>query len=99
MKTIAILLLGFLPACASPEARPVERPAERAGQGQSLRMIPLQFAAAADVIGELQRLWPETRAVADGRTNSVLLICASEAELQQLSEVVAQLDVKVNGTR
>ena len=100
MKTIALLLLGCLSACTSPETRevPVE-PSTRAGEGQPFRMIPLQFAAAHEVVGELQRLWPETRVVADARTNSVLLACTTEAELQQLSELVAQLDVQVKGTQ
>lgn len=97
MKTTALLLLGCLSACSSPETRPAD-PAARAGEGQ-FRMIPLQFAAADEVAGEIQRLWPETRVVCDARTNSVLLICATEAELNQVSELVAQLDVHVKGSQ
>jgi type II/III secretion system protein len=97
MKTTALLLLGCLSACTSPETRAVE-PVTRAGEGQ-FRMIPLQFAAAQEVVGELQRLWPETRVACDARTNSVLLTCATEAELKQLTELVAQLDVQVKGSQ
>ena len=98
MKTLSLLLLGLVATtgCSSTRA---SAPAERSSEDQAFCLIPLQFAAAAEVAHELGQLRPGARAVADGRTNSVLLSATSEAELDKLRECVAQLDVQVKGVK
>ena len=83
MKTLSLLLLGLFGATACMSAR-TSAPAERSSENHPFRVIPLQFAAADEVARELGQLRPDARVVADGRTNSVLVSCASEAELDKL---------------
>jgi phage-related baseplate assembly protein len=40
---------------------------------------------------------PDARVVADLRTNAVILACASDADLAQLSAAVERLDVPAGG--
>jgi len=98
MKTLSLLLLGLIGATACSSTR-TSAPAERSSENQAFCLIPLQFAAADEVAHELGQLRPGARAVADARTNSVLLSATSEAELDKLRECVAQLDVQVKGAK
>lgn len=94
-----MLLLGLagMGACKSPG--PQERPVERAGENHFLSVIPLQYAVAAEVANALSKLRPETRAVADERTNSVIVACATEADLRQLSDCIAKLDIPARSAK
>jgi len=102
MKTLSLLLVSLtgltcltgltgLTACAS--SRTDAPPA--AAEDRAIDMIPLQFAAADEVAHTVGQLWPDARALADARTNSVLVSCASEAELGKVRECIAKLDVQV----
>lgn len=99
MKTLPLLLLWLacLGACASSEPRAPAAGTSR--ENQPMRVIPLQYAAAAEVSSALRQLWPDARVVADERTNSVVVCCATEAGLRQLSECIAQLDVQVQAPK
>ena len=97
MKTLLPLVLGLsaMAACSSPGLQ--EPPAERAEGTQSFGVIPLQYAAAAEVANALSKLTSAVRVVADERTNSVVVVCATEADLRRLSDCIAKLDVPVQG--
>jgi hypothetical protein len=94
MKTLLLLLLGVggLGACASPGAK--DRSVESSAP-QPLSVIPLEHAVAAQVADALSRVRPDVRVVADQRTNSVIVACASEAELAQIRDCIAKLDTRV----
>jgi len=74
-----------------PGARRVEPPAAE----RFLTVIPLRYAVASDVANALNKLRPNTRLVADERTNSLVLAYASQADLKELSDCIAKLDVQV----
>jgi len=99
MKTLPILLLALVGAGACKSAEPRERHHERAGETQALSVIPLQYAVAAEVANALTKLRPDTRVVADERTNSVIVACASEADMRLLSDCIAKLDIPATGAK
>lgn len=92
MKILALLLvLAGAAGCAS--SGPAAAPVQRGAAGRTHKVVPLQFAAAAEIAGVLGKAWPGARVLADGRTNSVILVAENEADLQQLSACIAELDV------
>ena len=93
MKTLALLLSSLLgtSACLSTTSAP----APHGEENQAFDLIPLQFAPADELAHTLGQLWPNARVLADARTNSLLVRCANEAELVQVRECVARLDVEV----
>lgn len=93
MKTLSLLVLSWFGASACGATGTKDPGAEPASPVMSV--VPLQFAAADEVASELRQLRPDARIVADGRTNSVLLMCATEADLRQLTDCLAKLDVRV----
>jgi len=98
MKTLSSLLLAVagLVACTSAgsHGHTIEQSDARA-----MSVIPLQYAFAAQVAEALNGLQPQTRVVADQRTNSVIVACASDADLSQVRECISQLDVPAKGTK
>lgn len=98
MKTIPILLvLAAVGACVSTE--PEERSAEREEANHPFGVIPLKYALAADVANAVNQLRPTARAIADGRTNSVIVTASSEAEMLQITDCIAKLDIPVSGAK
>lgn len=98
MKPLSLLLVSLtgltgLTACAS--SKTAAPPAVQSAEERAFSVIPLQFAAADEVAHTIGSLWPDARALADGRTNSVVVSCASEAELGKVRECIAKLDVQV----
>ena len=99
MKTLVPLFLGLaaMSACSSPGVQ--EHPAERAEGTQSFSVIPLQYAVATEVANALSKLQSSARFAADERTNSVVVVCATEGDLRQLSDCIAKLDVPAKGMK
>ena len=96
MKKLLPLALLVLASCSSScSSSSARESAAKDDEPVAMSVIPLQFAAAADVARALDRVTPSTRVIADGRTNSVLVTCASAAEMEQVEAVVAKLDVRV----
>jgi hypothetical protein len=90
--TVLALACGLLPAevrAQQPAAAKESRPAP------DLKIIPLRNAEAQQVIKQLSELFPElynrSRLVADGNTNSVLVVATPE-DYTQIERFVVKLD-------
>jgi hypothetical protein len=93
MKILPLLLCAVLAgaACSAPGShrRPVPE------RTNTLKVLPLKYAGAADVAARLKGMLRDVRIVADERTNSLIVSFEDEAALAQLESCVAQLDVQV----
>jgi len=99
MKTIALILMGWLGTAACTSAGMHEHSVEHSEETRQVAVIPLKYAVAAEVAGELNGLRPDTRVIADQRTNSVIVSCATEAGMRQLGDCIARLDAPVMATQ
>ncbi len=93
MKTLPLLLLGLcvLGGCttgATKQAVTHEEPT-------FLTVIPLKHASAIEVANALNKVKSRVRLVADQRTNSLILSYASQTDLKEISDCIAQLDIEV----
>lgn len=93
MKTLPLLLLGLgaLGGCttgATKHAPSHEVPT-------FLSVIPLKFASAVEVANALNKVKSSVRLVADQRTNSLILSYASQTDLKEIADCIAQLDIEV----
>ena len=97
MKTLGMLLLGLgaLGSCTTDGPKTVPSHEE----AHSLKVIPLQHAAAIEVANALNNLQRGTRLVADQRTNSLIVSYTSQTNLRELEETIAKLDVEVKPAR
>ena len=93
LVSMLVLLGSGAVGCAA--ARTPMHPEERADASMHITVIPLHYAVAGELADALTRLRPDARIVPDQRTNSLLVSCASEAELKRLSDCIAALDVEV----
>jgi hypothetical protein len=89
-----VLLLIGLGSCTSGRVDRTESAA-----GQSLIVIPLENAVAAELASTLGTLRPDTRVVADVRTNSLIVSSSSQAGLRELSDCIEELDVPVHAKK
>lgn len=76
-----------------PEAS--EEPVEMATAVETLEVVQLMNASAADVKASLSVLLPDSKIAINERTNKLMLIVTPELKMQAMS-VVAALDVPVN---
>jgi len=81
-------------ACSSTQT-PAKAPAPAERPSTSLHVVPLRHANAIEVAQAIKGAIPGSRVVADARTNSLVISCRDEAEFQQLSDCIAQLDIAV----
>src|SRR5262245_22468574 len=89
-RTSNLLFLGLFPvvvACKSVASDP----------GGSTQVLPLRYAVAGELVGELRTLFADRdglRVVADDRTNSVLFAGSNE-DVKDALDLAASLDKEV----
>jgi len=94
MKLVAgCVLLSLVMGCVVSPSREAQGPSRSA----ELRVIPLKHAVATEVAGELRALQQSVRVVSDQRTNSLLLMAESPEALAPVIDLIAHLDLDVNG--
>ncbi len=92
-------LSSFLVLACGCAHTPKAEPAPQAEHAPAMQVVPLKYAVADELGKEVMQALGAahrkgSRIVADPRTNSLILICESEADLQSALELIARLDVE-----
>jgi type II secretory pathway component GspD/PulD (secretin) len=86
---LSLLVLMYGCECSKPTAAQPQTT-----QSERFQVVPLKYANANEIAGELGKAQREAQLVADARTNSLIVTARSDEALATVLELIARLDVE-----